>query len=134
MTVRGTTAIVSMRSTDGLNRLSRALLHELAASLRSCEADPAVRGIVLHGEGRTFSAGADIDEFPYGEDAHGFLHEVLHLLSTPERIAKPVVAAVDRSAIAGGFELALSCDWIVAGLTRSWVSLRCSSASCPAIA
>ncbi len=112
--VDGTVAVVTLSSADGLNRLSRALLGELATALYDCERNSAVRGIVLTAEGRTFSAGADIDEFPYGQDADGFLHEVLGLLSTPERIAKPIVAVVERSAMAGGLELALSCDWIVA--------------------
>ena len=112
--VRETTAILTLKSEDGLNRLSRTVLHELADELHKCEIDGDIRGIVLAAEGRAFSAGADIDEFPYGGDADSFLREVLGLISTPERIAKPVVAAVERAAVAGGFELALSCDWIVA--------------------
>ena len=112
--VEGTTAILTLQSPDGLNRLSRTLLRNLAGVLFECEENSDVRGIVITAEGRTFSAGADIDEFPYGADADAFLREVLGLISTPERIGKPVIAAIDRSAIAGGFELALSCDWIVA--------------------
>jgi enoyl-CoA hydratase/carnithine racemase len=108
------TAILTLESDDGLNRLSRHFLRELAEHLHTCAENSSVRGIVIAATGRAFSAGADIEEFPYGRDADEFLHEMLTLISTPERIPKPVVAAVERSAIAGGFELALACDWIVA--------------------
>lgn len=106
--------MLTLTAPDGLNILGIDTLRALAAALSECADDKQTSGVVLTGSGRAFSVGADIDEFPYGEDAYPFLTEVLSLLSAPERFPKPIVAAVDTLAMAGGFELALACDWIVA--------------------
>jgi enoyl-CoA hydratase len=100
-----------------LNALNARLLRELSAGFDEAVADPSVRVVVIEGAGdRAFCAGADLDELA-GLDSAGAL-ELLErgqdLYRRIERSPKPVVAAVDGFALGGGFELALSCHFILA--------------------
>lgn len=74
--------------------------------------DPAVVAIVLAAEGRMFSAGADIGEF--GEDPAEVGASPRRLGQTLDALSKPVVTAIQGSALGGGLELALSTDYRIA--------------------
>lgn len=100
-----------------LNALNAELLRELSAGFDAAVADPSVRVVVIEGAGdRAFCAGADLEEL-HGLDSAGAL-ELLErgqdLYRRIERSPKPVVAVVDGFALGGGFELALSCHFILA--------------------
>jgi len=94
------------------NALSSAVLKELSTVLDNLENDDRVRAIVLHGEGRFFSAGADIKEFTTIESLEKatelsiFGQEVMEKL---EQFPKPVIAAIHGAALGGGLELAMGC-------------------------
>ncbi len=100
---------------NALSQSVRAGLHDCFASAM---ANNDVKAIVLHCEGRTFMAGADIKEFgkPPMDPA---LTEVISFI---EASAKPVVAAIHGTALGGGFETALGCHYRIAN-TRAKVGL-----------
>lgn len=94
------------------NALSRSLLTALDELLNNIEKDESIRVVVIHGDGRFFSAGADIKEFT--EVASGA--EFSKLASLGQRVfeklesfPKPVVAAIHGAALGGGLELAMGC-------------------------
>ena len=93
-----------------VNALSAAVRTGLAAGLQAALADPAVKSIVIRGEGRGFSAGADIAEF--GKPGQG--PRLGDLCLAFENATKPVIAAIHGMALGGGLELALAAHYRVA--------------------
>jgi enoyl-CoA hydratase/carnithine racemase len=100
------------------NALNSELLGELHEALRGAADDPAVRGVVLSSVfPGIFSAGFDAREiFPYdGEQIRGFFVRFVEVCHSLLDLPKPVVAAIEGHAIAGGAILALACDLRVMG-------------------
>jgi len=114
---RGSIAILTLNREKKLNALRKRTIKELSNLLKTIEDDPEVRAVVLTGSGRAFCAGADIFEYSEMKSREEFMRfqmrgEKLH--EAIENLSKPVVAAVNGLALGGGFELALTCDVIVA--------------------
>ena len=94
------------------NALSRALILEVDELMNQVQDDDAVRVIVLHGEGRFFSAGADIKEFTSitsGEEFSELAASGQAVIERLEQFHKPVIAAIHGAALGGGLELAMGC-------------------------
>ncbi len=87
-----------------VNALGHAVRTAILAGLDRAEADPAIAGVVIRGQGRGFSAGADIREF--GQAAKAPL--LTDVCKRIEGFAKPVVAAMHGMALGGGLELGLA--------------------------
>lgn len=109
--------MVKINRAKALNALNTATLMELREALQRASADPAVRVVILTGEGdKSFIAGADISEMKDKNASEGVLfaqlgHEVTKLL---ELMPKPTIAAVNGFALGGGTEMAIACDFIIA--------------------
>lgn len=114
----GEVAIIRM-SNPPVNALSHGVRTGLMAAIEAAESDPAVTAIVITGEGRAFSAGADIVEFRTGikDPGHG---EVIDRI---EACRKPVVAAINGLALGGGLETTMGCHYRVASRSVSQLGL-----------
>ncbi len=105
---QGDVAVIRMDNPP-VNALGHALRVGLEKAFADANADAGVKAIVLTGTGRFFSAGADITEFR-GEMKEPLLPQLIDRI---EKSEKPVVAAVNGTALGGGLELALGCHYRV---------------------
>ncbi|MBS1869251.1 MAG: crotonase/enoyl-CoA hydratase family protein [Actinobacteria bacterium] len=104
--------LVTLNRPEQRNAVNRAVAEGIAGALDTLDADPDLRVGILTGAGKGFCAGMDLKAFVAGErpavEGRGFAGIV-------QRAAdKPLIAAVEGFAVAGGFEVALACDLIVA--------------------
>jgi enoyl-CoA hydratase/carnithine racemase len=111
-------AVVALDRRERLNALSTRLRDELEACLGALEADERIRAVVLTGGPECFSAGFDLAEV-VETDFRAFAHRAVEFTLRTYFFGKPLVAAVGGVAYAGGFDLALSGDVIVAAETAS---------------
>ena len=106
--VEGDIAVITMQNPP-VNALGHGLRQGLTDALEQL-ANSDAKGAVLIGDGRCFSAGADINEFGKPPKSPGLTES----LETMETSAKPIVAAIHGTALGGGLELALCCHYRVA--------------------
>ncbi len=117
--VRGGAFWITLNRPNAMNALTPEVLTAIHAGLDAAEADEAVRAVVLTGNGRAFCAGADLKYVRAQSDQGGdatnqFLRQVLDTMNRLERFPMPVIAAVNGLALAGGLDLVLCCDLVVA--------------------
>jgi enoyl-CoA hydratase/carnithine racemase len=105
-------AWITLNRPKSRNALSQALLDELAGHLAAAEADPTVRCIVLTGAGAAFCGGGDLKSAEIGQDRAGAsLADIIKAMVTS---TKPVIAAVNGAAFAGGLGLVGAADIVIA--------------------
>ncbi|MGD8831948.1 MAG: enoyl-CoA hydratase/isomerase family protein [Pseudomonadales bacterium] len=107
-------AILTLNRPDALNALSPGLFVELRSHIDAIAAATETIGcVILHGAGRSFSAGNDLKAIQAGERAPSptFQAETLEAI---ERLPQPVIAAVQGHCYTGALELAIACDLMIA--------------------
>jgi enoyl-CoA hydratase len=111
-TVEDGIAVITIARPEARNAIDRETALGVAQAIQRIESEEAVRVAVLTGAGGTFCAGMDLKAFLRGEVVR--LPGTGLAGMTQAKLTKPYIAAVEGYALAGGFELALACDLIVA--------------------
>ncbi|CAN7185398.1 enoyl-CoA hydratase [Arthrobacter sp. LjRoot78] len=112
---RGRVGLVTLNRPEALNALNKATMDELVAAVTAMDADPAVGAVVVTGSGKAFAAGADIKEMADQGYMDMYAADWFRGWEDFTRLRIPVVAAVSGFALGGGCELAMMCDFIIAG-------------------
>lgn len=117
---RNGVAWVTLNRPQHLNALSVALIETLATVTDAVAADPSCRAMVITGAGTAFCAGGDLKEFRgmledgLADRLEAFVRSISALFARIEALSIPVIAAVNGTAVAGGLELILCCDIVLA--------------------
>ena len=115
--VEGAIGWITLDGADRLNAMGSPTYAALGDAIQQLERNPAVRAVVVHGSGRAFSAGADIDEisrFGSRSDFEAFVHGFTDALAVVSTSPLPVIAAIHGAALGGGLEVAMACDFRIA--------------------
>jgi enoyl-CoA hydratase len=110
---RGTVQVIIINRPEARNALNGAVAAGIRDAADELDADGELRVGVLTGAGGTFSAGMDLKAFMKGESPAFAGRGLCGITQTPPR--KPLVGAAEGWALAGGFELLLACDLVIAG-------------------
>jgi enoyl-CoA hydratase len=116
---RGSVLIVTLNRPEARNALSADMMAIMTDAWRQVDQDPEIRACVLTGAGGAFCAGMDLKAasaaHPSEAFSGGFDPTVIEPLLKGRRLSKPLIAAVEGAAIAGGTEILQACDIRVAG-------------------
>lgn len=112
MKKEGSLGWIYLNRPDKLNAINQQLIKEVRQSIEDLINDQEVRVIIITGNGKAFSAGADISQFKElnGYTAWQFAKNGRELMDFIENSPKPTIAMINGYALGGGLELAMACD------------------------
>lgn len=112
---RDRVALITLNRPEALNALNKATMEEVTAAVAEFDADENIGAIVITGSEKAFAAGADIKEMAPRGATEMYSTNWFADWENLTRARTPIIAAVNGYALGGGCELAMMCDFIIAG-------------------
>jgi enoyl-CoA hydratase/carnithine racemase len=119
-TTREGVAWLTLNRPEKLNAMPASVWLDLRTEMAALDADPGVRAVVVHGAGKCFSVGGDIEGFGELDGTvarRAYVKNAMTAFQAVENVSKPTIAAVHGFALGGGCELTMVCDIVVADET-----------------
>lgn len=107
--------VVRLNRPEALNALNKATMEEIYAAVAQMDADTGIGAVVITGSAQAFAAGADIKEMQSKDYMSMYAADWFRRWEDLARLRTPLIAAVSGFALGGGCELAMICDFIIAG-------------------
>ncbi len=115
---RGRVLLITLNRPEAMNAINTALAEGLLRAMEQLDGDDGLTAGVLTGAGRGFCAGMDLKAFAQEGEPAGFLPFI------ENDSQKPLIGAIEGFALAGGLEIALTCDLLVAARASRGVGLQ----------
>ena len=112
---RDRVALITLDRPEALNALNKATMEEVTSAVAEFDADENIGAIVITGSEKAFATGADIKEMARGGATEMYSTNWFADWDILTRARTPIIAAVNGYALGGGCELAMMCDFIIAG-------------------
>lgn len=112
---RGKVGLITLNRPKALNALNSQVLADILDAVKTFETDASIGAMVITGSEKAFAAGADIKEMQAKSYIEAFMQDFFVGWEELTRARKPIIAAVAGYALGGGCELAMMCDFIIAG-------------------
>lgn len=114
--MEGATAILTISRPQALNALNSGFFEEMDFYISEISSNPAIRALIITGEGKAFVAGADIAEMVNmsSDEGRNFSARGQAVFNRIGELSFPVIAAINGFALGGGMELAMACDFRIA--------------------
>ena len=108
----GPVAIITLSRPAALNALTWTMYQQMETHLEGLAVDDTIRAVIIRGEGKTFAAGTDIQQFRgfSGEDGVAYEHKMEAIVERLYTLSRPTIAAIDGYAVGAGLVLASVCD------------------------
>lgn len=136
--IKNGAANITLNRPDKRNALNYQLINDLRDAIAAADTDDQVRVIMLRGAGKDFCAGADLSQLEKSaqasiiENIEG-ANEMANLFVTMRKLKKPIIAAVQGRALAGGAGLASACDMVIAARSAQFCYTETKIGFVPAI-
>jgi len=113
---KGPVGWITLQRPEAMNALTRSMIEQASAQLAAWKCDPSIRAVVITGCGKAFCAGADLKQAgaAVGPGEKDFLDTIIVFFDAIRQFPKPVIAAVNGLALAGGLETVMACDIVIA--------------------